>query len=105
MIKAFLEVLCCVIYDSGYINKAVKTMSFPDFFFFFYFLLETHKTMRSFQHYFPGKNCNSLWIEDTSCHLFLITKFSGRYITKYYIKKLKLKKKKLMSIYRGKHLQ
>lgn len=40
---------------------------------------------------------------------FLITIFSGRHYTKYYIKKKKrliLKwKEKLVSIYRGKHLQ
>lgn len=38
-------------YDGGYINKAVKTMTFPGNFFF----LEKHKTMQSFQYYFWGK--------------------------------------------------
>lgn len=33
MIKVSPEVLCCVMYDSGYINKAVNTMSFPANFF------------------------------------------------------------------------
>lgn len=46
--KVSLEVLCYVMYDGGYINKAVKTMSFPGNF----FLLEKHKTMQSFQYYF-----------------------------------------------------
>lgn len=50
MIKVCLEVLCCVMHDSGYINKAVKTISCQ----FFYFLLETHKR-EVFSIIFQGK--------------------------------------------------
>lgn len=61
-LKVPLDILCYMMDDGGYINKAMKTVSFPGIF----SLLETLKTMQSFQYYFSGKIYNYLWKEDVS---------------------------------------
>lgn len=43
-LKVPLDILCYMMDDGGYINKAMKTVSFPGIF----SLLETLKTMQSF---------------------------------------------------------